>query len=333
MKGIPSISIVICCYNSETRLNRVLQAIAAQKNVSPGQWEVLVVNNNSTDNTGVVAGTIFSSALFNGISCRVVDEPQPGLSAAREKGFQESAHNYVLFCDDDNVLHENFIAHALQLIQEFPDVDIFGSWCQGEYEIPPPGWSSPMLSALAVGRPAAQSGYIQNPVNGACMLVNKQAYTALKSRSFQFLLSDRKGAVLTSGGDSELCYAVLLSGGRIYFSDKLFFTHLIPAVRLTKSYFKKLYLIPAKQDFVSVIYQQCIKNKQLSFVKLYSFLLFNYAKTLAYCIKQMMITGNLFYYSLLFKQRFNFLIYSLFHPKEISNYIHKVVSFSKSLKY
>lgn len=327
-----SISIIICCYNSEPRLARVLAAIAQQKNCAYNNWEVLVINNNSTDNTRLLAEQVFAQPVFSAINCGVVDEPQPGLSFAREKGFRESRYEYVLFCDDDNVMEENFIANALQLIQEFPEVDIFGAWCKGEFEIPPPDWSKEMLSALAVGRPAGHSGFMQNPVNGACMLVKKNSYFELKNKGFQFLLTDRNGNVLTSGGDTELCYAIFLSGGRIYFSEKLFFTHLIPAGRLQKKYFKKLYTVPATQDYTGMIYQWVLKDKSTSFGRFYFFLLFNYCKTLVFCLKKLLFTGHVFYYTLLFKQRLSFLLYSLFHPQKIKVNFSKVTVLHKNLK-
>ena len=149
------------------------------------------------------------------------------------------------------------------------------------------------------------------------MLVKKSSYLNLKNNTFQFLLSDRKGNVLTSGGDTELCYAVFLSGGTIYFSEKLFFLHLISSIRLQKSYFKKLYMIPAKQDYTGVIYQWVLKNKNSPFSRFYYHLLLTYCKTLVFCIKKALTTGYMFYYTLLFKQRFSFLWYCLFHSKVI----------------
>ena len=327
-----SISIIICCYNSASRLTRVLDAIAAQKNCASKSWEVLLINNNSNDNTRELASSIFAKPAFSQFSSRVIDEPKPGLSAAREKGFKESKYNYILFCDDDNIMDENFLANAFQLIQQFPEVDIFGAWCKGEFEISPPTWSKEMLSALAVGRPAANSGFMQNPVNGACMLVKKNSYMNLKDKDFQFLLTDRNGDVLTSGGDTELCYAIFLLGGKIYFSDKLFFTHLIPAVRLQKKYFTKLFMVPAMQDYIGMIYQWVLKHDQTSFGRFYPFLLLNYAKTLAFCLKRIVVTGNVFYYTLLFKQRFSFLMYSLLHSQKIKINFYKIAMLHKKLK-
>jgi glycosyltransferase involved in cell wall biosynthesis len=326
-----AISIVICCYNSEPRLARVLNAIEVQQGCNNDLWEVIVVNNNSTDNTKQLAGDILSKPPFDKMQCKVVDEPEPGLSAAREKGFRTASFNYVLFCDDDNLVAPAYMKDALNLVNQYPEVDIFGSWCEGEFEIPPPSWSVRMLSSLAVGRPAKSEGFLNSPVNGACMLVKKNAYTSLKNNSFQFLLSDRKGNVLTSGGDTELCYAILLSKGKIYFSEQLYFTHLIPAARLTKAYFKKLYRIPAKQDFVGVMYQEAVKNNLKTFGAFYSRLLFIYCKTLAYCVKEMLVTGNLFYYTLLFKQRFSFFYYSLFHRKELRKDFNTIKALSEKL--
>lgn len=333
MQSNNSISIVICCYNSGSLLPLVLQAISQQKNIESVNIEILVVNNNSTDNTKAIALEYFSLPVCKGIHCSVVDEPEPGLSAAREKGFKEAAHDYILFCDDDNLMNPEFIANAMQLINEKPEVDIFGSWCEATFETTPPDWSRDMITALAVGRPADKTGFLQKPVNGACMIVKKSAYIALKKKSFQFLLSDRKGNILTSGGDTELCYAMLLSGGIIYFSEKLFFNHFIPTARLQKKYFKKLYLIPAKQFIVGLSYQWILKNKEASFTRFYFSHLFNYPKIFAYCIKQLLLTGQFFCYTLFFRQRFSFMLYSLFQPRGVKAHFDSVTALSKKLKY
>lgn len=80
---LTGISIVICCYNSAQRLPLTLVHLAAQKVADNFPWEVIVVNNASTDNTEEAA---FSSWDRESIEMRVVYEPQPGLSYARHRG-------------------------------------------------------------------------------------------------------------------------------------------------------------------------------------------------------------------------------------------------------
>src|SRR6185437_11337360 len=100
------ISVIICCYNSATRITPTLQHLFNQKGISLSSWEIIVVDNASTDNTCEKAIEIWESFGPGKPDFKVISEPTPGLSAARQKGINEALYDYVLFCDDDNWLDE-----------------------------------------------------------------------------------------------------------------------------------------------------------------------------------------------------------------------------------
>ena len=83
------ISVVICCYNSESRIAETLQFLALQEISTDVEWEVIVVNNASVDNTAKVAADSWQK-YYHGSRARfrVVDELQPGLTKARMTGIK-----------------------------------------------------------------------------------------------------------------------------------------------------------------------------------------------------------------------------------------------------
>ena len=85
---INGISIVICCYNSENRLPKVLEHLEQQVMSESIAWEVLVVDNASKDRTAEVADKSWNR---EDVSIRVVYEPKPGLSNARLCGIANSS--------------------------------------------------------------------------------------------------------------------------------------------------------------------------------------------------------------------------------------------------
>src|SRR5690349_6454715 len=94
------VSVVICSYNGAQRIPATLRHLAEQD--APGElpWEVVVVDNASTDGTAERAQVVWSDQST--VPLRLVSEPRPGLMHARERGLHESTYNVVTFVDDDN---------------------------------------------------------------------------------------------------------------------------------------------------------------------------------------------------------------------------------------
>jgi glycosyltransferase involved in cell wall biosynthesis len=242
----PGISVIICCFNSATRLTPTLLHLYNQKDIPLSSWEIIVVNNCSTDDTAEKAVQIWGSFSSNKPNFKVVNELTPGLSAARQKGIAESSYDYVLFCDDDNWLDENYLSLALNIMQNNPLIGALGGTGSPVFEEkePPYFWVN-QYHVLAVGNQSEIDGDITDErgvLYGAGMVLNRAAYKTLKEKfQFQFLLSDRVGDTLVSSGDHELCLALRKIGFRIFNSKALKFKHYIPNNRITIAYYKKLF--------------------------------------------------------------------------------------------
>ena len=94
------ISIIICCYNSASRLEKTIQHIALQKQVS-FSFEVVLVDNNSTDKTSVIAKELF--LRYNIANYQIVFESTTGLIYARKCGVLNAKHDILVFCISDGL--------------------------------------------------------------------------------------------------------------------------------------------------------------------------------------------------------------------------------------
>lgn len=242
METIKGVSVIVCCYNSARLLPPTLQQLALQKNISGIPVEVIIVNNTSKDNTTEVAAAEWRKYDTAGIGFTVVDQPIPGLNQAREMGVKNARYSYVIFCDDDNWLCDEYISTAYRIMESNPAIGVLGGEGMAVSDVEIPGWFEKVKSHYAVGRQAAQSGDISNRryVWGAAMVLRKEVLTDVLNSGIKSYLTDRKGGALSSGGDGEICMWFLLKGYRLWYDVSLVYRHFIPAERLTTAYYTKL---------------------------------------------------------------------------------------------
>lgn len=130
----PKLTVIICTYNRGDLLSETIPTIFKQ-NVSKDNYIVIIVNNNSTDNT---------SEILNGFvkqynSLTVIDELQQGLSFARNIGYKNCETNWIIYLDDDAKVPINFIEKSLQIIDS-KDYDCFGGVYFPWYKYGKPKW-------------------------------------------------------------------------------------------------------------------------------------------------------------------------------------------------
>ena len=237
------VSIVICCHNSAPRLPQTLTHLAAQQ-VTEGQipWEVIVVDNASTDQTASRALTLWPQDAPAPL--RVVNEPQLGLIHARIRGFKEATFELVSFIDDDNWACPQWVETISELMSQLNDIGACGGWITAACEITPPPWFERYAKEYAVGQQAAKSGDVTSTRGflwGAGLTIRKSAWQQLLDAGFCPVLSGRKGAILSAGEDTEICLALRLAGWRLWYDERLKLEHYLPAHRLEWPYLRRLH--------------------------------------------------------------------------------------------
>lgn len=237
------ISVIICCHNSAKRLDSTLSHLITQHFTISIPWEIIIIDNASTDDTYRFALNYLEKKKVDFVPYRVIREARLGLSYARERGFHEARYEYVCFIDDDNWISPDWIQTAYQVMETYPKVGACGGKTEAVYEVSPPHWFERHKSKLAIGNQYPQSGDVTDTRGylwGAGLVVRKDAWKNLQKNGFKFYLTGRKGKALLSGEDSELCFALRMSGWRLWYEENLSLKHFIPSGRLTWQYLRKL---------------------------------------------------------------------------------------------
>src|SRR5262245_49041517 len=140
------ISICICTHNRSKSLHRTLKSLAEQSQFNKGEVEVLIVDNNCTDDTPEVV-EVFQKAL----TIRRVTENQQGLACARNRAVKEFLGDVLLFTDDDIRFGPGWVAAYRNAFQQFPDADFFGGRILPDWDGAKPQWIGEAPLALIDG--------------------------------------------------------------------------------------------------------------------------------------------------------------------------------------
>ncbi len=241
MTKLDGVTVVICCYNSAKRLPKTLNHLLDQEVDAAIPWEIIIIDNHSSDATAQVAEKIRAASAS--VPMRIIEEPRQGLMFARERGFLEATYELVSFVDDDNWVAKNWIQKVFDIMSTHPRVGACGGKVAPSFESEPPFWFDLFQSRYAVGDQANVGGRLTAPQSvlwGAGLTLRKSASNILFSHKDYLMLSDRNGEQLTSGGDTEICYRLKLIGWDLWYDPSLFLQHYIPNYRLSWKYLRKM---------------------------------------------------------------------------------------------
>jgi len=232
------VSIAICCHNSARRISQTLAHLKNQKVPVGLLWEVLLIDNASTDGTAGVARQSWTED--SPAPLRVVREAELGLTPARARALRESRYEIVGFVDDDNWVCAEWVALAARTMELHPEAGLVGSSVAAVLEGEPPPWFDAHVGSFAIGPPLLSAGECRQ-LPGAGLVLRKAAWRQAVAAGFTPVLAGRQGSSLTAGEDSELCLAIALAGWKLHHEPALQVRHFMPAERLRWDYLRKLY--------------------------------------------------------------------------------------------
>ena len=138
------ISVVVCTFNRAGLLAEAIDTLCHQT-LDPSLYEIIVVDNNSTDDTGVVMGNFLGRG-----NVRYCLEPQQGLSHARNRGWRKAQGEYVAYVDDDCRMPSQWLAVATEVITNLSP-GIFGGPFFALYNSPKPAWFRDSYGSYSLG--------------------------------------------------------------------------------------------------------------------------------------------------------------------------------------
>ncbi|MEW5943858.1 MAG: glycosyltransferase [Pseudomonadota bacterium] len=234
------LTVAICTYNRAERLPALVAALRAQ--ASPIPFEILFVNNNSTDNTAEVLGTL---AAEPGPPLRAVVETQQGIVPARNRAVEESlASDYLLVMDDDELPMPGWISAGLDALERE------GADCAGgrvSVDFSPhgrPAWlSDELLGFLAevdYGREPFWIKDVSTPVWTANVAYRMSIFRNDAALRFDRRFN-REGKAIGGGEDVAMFETLVARNARIRYRPDMAVRHFVEPWRLRRRYFLKLH--------------------------------------------------------------------------------------------
>lgn len=232
------LSLIICTYNRAPHLLRTLECLVGQT-LNRGYFEIIVVDNNSRDDTGELARRFAEE--HTDINIRTIPEKRQGLSYARNAGIAASEGNVIVMIDDDEVVNPEFLENYLNFFEKHHGIDAAGGVMVPFYEYTPPKWLSKyterlLTSSLDLGREVREFPRHKNPIGGN-MAFRREVFEGYGCFNTEL---GRKGEMLLGGEENDLFRRLRAGGGTIYYLPTAVVHHIIPESRLTADHLDRL---------------------------------------------------------------------------------------------
>jgi glucosyl-dolichyl phosphate glucuronosyltransferase len=246
----PKTTVLVCTRNRGVLFERVCLELLQQSRSARG-WELLIVDNGSTDDTPDLARRIERERPD---IVRVVREPAVGLSVARNRGIREARGVHILFLDDDAFPEPGWL-DAMTAALSRDGVVCAGGPVQPLIQGELPDWFlgryMPYLTAWDLGKTRVNLTYNEYP-RGANMGFRKQAFEIVGVFADSL---GRKGASLMSCEEIELCLRIERVGcGDIVYEPAAGVRHVTAAGRLTPEWMRQRFAAQGRSE--AVIYWQ-----------------------------------------------------------------------------
>lgn len=275
------VTVVICTWNRIRLLPQTLEALSKQRLNAPATWDVLVVDNASTD------GTAGAARAWQGrLPLTVITEHQLGLSHARNRGLTEASGDLLAFLDDDALPAAGWLQALVDAAPNAPDAGVFGGPVTPWFEEPPDADLAAVFPLLARGfsgvdRSGRPDEYLSpgDTIVGANMAFRRKAIEGLR---FDTDLG-RVGAKLAGDEDFQFIRKVEAGGWKRFWVSAMSVEHFLPASRMTLDYLLRYTVDTAEQCAEPFVNE---RGKQLFDVPrwLISRCLFHYGQAWAYRI-------------------------------------------------
>lgn len=222
-------SVIVCTHNRSNMLKGCLESLCRQT-LDKSKYEVIVVDNNSTDDTRQVTERFLGQG-----NVRYVSEMQLGLSHARNRGVREALGRYVAYIDDDARAAVNWLEDAEGVIEALQSrLDVLGGPCYPFYTSPKPDWFDGKYETRSFGK---LPKYLNNHeyISGSNMVWNKESL--LNIDGFD-LNTGVIGNQLRMGEETNALQKLRLirDDAKVYFSPDLVIYHLVPTHKMTIRY-------------------------------------------------------------------------------------------------
>lgn len=235
----PAISLIVCTYNRSRVLEHMLESVRSLC-VPPGlTWELVVVNNNSVDDTERV---VRDYQRETSLPLLYVSEPRQGISPARNAGIIASSGDVLAFTDDDVTVHRHWLARLARTYATFDCTGVAGRIVPVWTCAKPPWLREDGPQALMKAIVSFDLGdypvRLGTPPFGANMSFRRSAF-----ERYGLFRTDlgRTASGLAGGEDVEFGGRLLRNGEQLVYNPRVVVYHPVDHARATKRYFERWY--------------------------------------------------------------------------------------------
>jgi glycosyltransferase involved in cell wall biosynthesis len=234
----PLFSVVVCTYNRAKCLEQTLLSVVSQ-NYPPEKFEIIIVDNNSPDQTELVSFSLRDQ--HKNLKIKYFKEFQQGVSYGRNRGVSEASGEYIVFLDDDETVDPVFLQNLEDFYAQYKDASLTAGPVIPVYETTPPNWLSPFTMRLITG--AYDKGK-------TIKIVGPKDYPGTGHATFRRSLFQkyggfntdlgRKGSSLLGAEDKDFFTRLIQNGIKCYYLPGAAIYHHIPETKLTEEFFNRL---------------------------------------------------------------------------------------------
>ncbi|MBE9076976.1 EAL domain-containing protein [Romeria aff. gracilis LEGE 07310] len=244
------VTVAIPTYDGAKRLPLVLDRLRSQINIADIAWEIIVCDNNSSDETAEVVRRyqrIWDQEGPQAVSLHYRFAPEQGAAHARQRIATVAQGELIAFLDDDNLPACDWVEQAYRFGQAHPGAGAFGSQIHGEFSAGPPDQLTP--PELAKIKPflaiieRGDTPHLYEPQKkilppGAGLVVRRQAWLdAVPPRLF---LNNKGKAAGLASEDLEAVLHIQKAGWQVWYNPAMVVYHQISSERLEQDYLLQL---------------------------------------------------------------------------------------------
>ena len=235
------ITVAICTWNRASLLDQTLARLGELAVPEAVSWEVLVVDNGSSDATGEVLARYAPPA--SPLPLRCAREERRGLSRARNRAVTEARGELIAWTDDDVQVDPDWLAAYAAAARELPHADFFGGPILPWFDGAPPAWVAASLPAISSAFALCDLGPSRAPLSAQHLPygANFAVRAAVQRRHLFDPALGRIGDELLSGDEHEALRRMLADGHTGTWLPEARVRHFVPRERMTLDYVRRYY--------------------------------------------------------------------------------------------
>jgi hypothetical protein len=239
-------TVAICTWNRASSLFHTLDSLTRIEHPT-APWEMIVVNNNCTDQTESVL-----DRFVERLPLRRVFEANPGVSNARNTALRHATGEFIAWTDDDVLIDRDWLCAYERAVKQCPEAAVFGGPVRPRFEGTPPSWLVDIWPQVEEVFAIRELGKEPLELDGADNIPYGPNFVVRRREQQKFPYDPnlgRKGEAGMLGEETAVVEAIIAGGGKGWWVPDAIVEHCIPKTRQTIEYLRTYYTLLGKTHY------------------------------------------------------------------------------------